>query len=241
MKLIKEINPENVLFLDIETVSQTHHFDELDGLGKLLWEKKSRTLIEKSEMTLEESWGSAGIYSEFGKIICVSVGQFRNFSSNRKFVIKSYFGHDESELLSDFSEMLKKHFNSSMNLLCAHNGKEFDFPYLARRMMICNLEIPAILDTSGKKPWEVSHIDTMELWKFGDRKSFTSLALLAHVFGIATPKDDIDGSQVGRVYYEENDIDRIERYCKKDVLTIAQVFLKFRLEELLNDASVEYV
>jgi DNA polymerase elongation subunit (family B) len=241
MKLIESLNPEDILFLDIETVSQFKNLEELDEAGQQFWEKKSKSLTDKSGLSPEETWPSAAIYAEFGKIICVSVGQFRRQNGARKLVLKSYFGDDEKQVLQSFAGMLSKHFSESRHLLCAHNGKEFDFPYLARRMMILGIKIPAILDTSGKKPWEVAHLDTMELWKFGDRKSYTSLALLAHVFNIPTPKDDIDGSQVGHVYYEEKNLHRIETYCKKDVLTIAQVFLRFRGEDLLREEEIEIV
>src|SRR4030095_4613428 len=126
-------------------------------------------------------------------------------------------------------------------LLCAHNGKEFDFPFLARRMVINQIPLPAVLDTPGKKPWEVNHLDTMELWKFGDYKSYTSLLLLATILGIPTPKDDINGSIVWKVYWQDKDLDRIVRYCQKDVLTVAQIMLRFKGEALLTDADIEIV
>ena len=137
--------------------------------------------------------------------------------------------------------MLQKFFSSGDKLLCAHNGKEFDFPFLARRMVILGIPLPDVLDTSGKKPWEVNHLDTMELWKFGDYKSYTSLLLLATILGIPTPKDDIDGSMVWEVYLKEKNLKRIVVYCQKDVLTVAQIIRRFKGEPLIHDDDVEIV
>jgi len=157
------------------------------------------------------------------------------------FRLTSFASHDENEILRDFASVLDNFCNSPQKLLCAHNGKEFDFPFLSRRMVIHGIPLPEVLNTPGKKPWEVNHLDTLELWKFGDYKSYTSLTLLAAVFGIPTPKDDIDGSQVGEVYWKENDLDRIRKYCEKDVLTIAQIMRKFRGEELILEADIEFI
>jgi DNA polymerase elongation subunit (family B) len=207
-----------------------------------LWTKKSERLSansnSQSEMVSPELlYSRAGIYSEFGKIICISVGAFLK----GEFRIKSFFGHDEKVLLTEFADLLNKRYNKPEHLLCAHNGKEFDFPYMARRMLVLGIPIPTILDLSGKKPWEVSHLDTMELWKFGDYKNYTSLDLLAAIFDIPTPKDDIDGSQVADVYYKENDLPRIVHYCTKDVLTVAQIFRRYRGEALIGESAVVVV
>ena len=126
-------------------------------------------------------------------------------------------------------------------MLCAHNGKEFDFPFLARRILVNELPLPAILDSAGKKPWETQYLDTMELWKFGDYKHYTSLELLAALFGIPTPKDDINGADIHRVYWEDHDLERIRIYCQKDVLTIARLFLKFQQQPGIEDEDVVYV
>jgi uncharacterized protein YprB with RNaseH-like and TPR domain len=238
MKQLEEIKKENILFLDIETVPCTPDFSGASPELRDFWEKKSRSLREKEEKSLEESWPSAGIYAEFGKIIVISAGFFALSEGKRVFRIKSFYGDDEKTLLESFAMMLNKHFNEARHLLCAHNGKEFDFPFIARRMLINGMRIPQILDASGKKPWEVKHLDTMELWKFGDWKSYTSVALLAYIFGIPTPKDDIDGSQVSKVYYEDKDLERIERYCRKDVITVAQLFLRFKGEALLEESEI---
>lgn len=236
--MLERLNLENVLFLDIETVPGYRHWNDVPERIKPLWEKKTYSLRGVEEESLEETWSKAGIYAEFGKIVCISVGFIRYSGSQKEFRMKSFYGEDEKIMLEEFAELLNRHFNEPQHLLCAHNGKEFDFPYIARRMLVNGVKIPNILDTAGKKPWEVNHLDTMELWKFGDRKSFTSVALLTAIFDIPTPKDDIDGSQVGTVYWEENDLERIELYCRKDVLAIAQIMMKFRGEDLIEEKNV---
>ncbi|MBL0315529.1 MAG: 3'-5' exonuclease [Flavobacteriales bacterium] len=231
--MLQNLKPEEVLFLDIETVSAHRTIKELSAYEQSLWEEKSRFTRERKQLSLDESYLEAGIHAEFGKIICISVGFFKSQKGSREFRTHSFFGHDEAKLLNEFADLLKKHGRKSFRLLCAHNGKEFDFPYIGRRMLINGIVLPDMLDLAGKKPWETPHLDTMELWKFGDYKHYTSLKLLAHIFGIPTPKDDIDGSQVHDVYYENNDLNRIEVYCRKDVVTVAQLFLAFRGEPLL--------
>jgi DNA polymerase elongation subunit (family B) len=239
--MLSSLDLSKVLFLDIETVPSFQNWDEVPERLKPLWEKKAATLRGAEEESVEESWSRAGIYAEFGKIVCISVGFLRGDGAAREFRTKSFFDHDEKRLLSEFAELLDQNYQSRDSLLCAHNGKEFDFPYIARRMLINGVEIPGILDTAGKKPWEVSHLDTMELWKFGDRKSFTSVALLTAIFDIPTPKDDIDGSQVGRVYWEESDLARIEEYCRKDVVAVVQILLKFRGQNILKDEEITHI
>ena len=235
--MLSKLNIQNVLFLDIETVPQHPNYDSLDETARKLWEHKAKTL-SKGEKTGDEIYQKAGIYAEFGKIVCISVGFITLNGNEREFRSRSFFGDDETKLLLDLADMLNTYFNKPQHLLCAHNGKEFDFPYIARRMIINSVKIPRILHISGLKPWEIQHLDTMELWKFGDWKSYTSISLLAHVLGISTPKDDIDGSDVARVYYEENDLGRIEKYCRKDTLTVAQVFLKMKGETLLSEGEI---
>lgn len=240
--MLKKIEIENVLFLDIETVPAFPDYSDLDQRMQILWNKKAERLTvftnQKDEMqSPEQLYCRAGIYAEFGKIICISVGAFKK----DEFRIKSFAGDNESKLLADFAELLNKYYYKVEHLLCAHNGKEFDFPFIARRMLVNGINIPAILDISGKKPWEVNHLDTMELWKFGDFKNYTSLELLAAIFNIPTPKDDIDGSQVAEVYYKEQNLQRIVNYCAKDVLTIAQIIRRFRNEPLIPDSAVVIV
>ncbi|WP_424492869.1 3'-5' exonuclease [Salinimicrobium sp. GXAS 041] len=234
--MVKKLDIKNLLFLDIETVPEFATFDDLSSEKKLLWEIKSQ-YQRKEDCSPEEFYERAGIWAEFGKIVCISVGYFAFQGEKRKFRLKSFSG-DEKKLLLEFRELLGTHFNKPQHLLCAHNGKEFDFPFLARRMLIHNIELPVKLDLFGKRPWEVPHLDTLELWKFGDHKHFTSLKLLTQVLGIPSPKDDIDGSEVRNVYYEQNDLKRIVTYCEKDVVAVAQILLKFRQEPLLQEEEI---
>lgn len=236
---LKQVQLENIVFLDIETVSAHRSFEDLNSDWQDLWKRKARNLL-KEQQTEADIYDQASIYAEFGKVICIGVGLIRRGKDGTQFRVKSYYGDDERTVLQEFANLLNKSFNGATYLLCAHNGKEFDFPYLARRMMVQGIVLPKLLDIQGKKPWEVPHLDTLELWKFGDRKSFTSLNLLAHLFEIPTPKDDIDGSMVGSVYWQDHDLDRIARYCCKDVLTLARVFLKFRGEKNISDEDVIY-
>jgi uncharacterized protein YprB with RNaseH-like and TPR domain len=239
--MINDIKLNNILFLDIETVSAYPAYDKLPDRMKDLWAKKIAYTIEKENLSVEDAYSKAGIYAEFGKIVCISVGFFFSKDGKWKFRIKSFSGDDETKLLSDFNKLLDNSFNSNEHFLCGHNGKEFDFPYIARRSLINRLKLPKLLDNAAKKPWEIRHLDTMELWKFGDYKHYTSLNLLTAIFDIPTPKDDIDGSEVGRVYWQENDLPRIVTYCQKDVLAVAQLFLRYTNRELVKEEDVEIV
>jgi hypothetical protein len=231
---------ENILFLDIETVPEEKDFSNLSKEVQELFALKTH-YQRKEDVTAEEFYERAGIWAEFGKIICISVGYFTNFKSeNRNFRVTSFFG-DEEQLLKDFKSLLENHFNKPQHLLCAHNGKEFDFPFIARRMIIHQIALPEKLNLFGKKPWEIPHIDTMELWKFGDYKHFTSLKLLTSILGIPSPKDDISGSEVATVYYNENNIKRIVTYCEKDTIAIAQLLLRFNNQPLINDLNIFHV
>ena len=235
--MLNDTELKRVLFLDVETVPLKADFNELSSEWQELWKKKMKTAIEREEKTAEELYNRAGIYSEFGKIVCISTGFFKDENANT-FRMKSFSGHDESKLLEDFSVLLD---SGTIESLCAHNGKEFDFPYIARRCLINGMNIPKLLDNAGKKPWEVNHYDTMELWKFGDFKSYTSLNLLAATFGIRSPKDDIDGSDVWRVYWQERDLERIKIYCQKDVATTAKLFLKFKHPGAATEFEIQYI
>jgi 3'-5' exonuclease len=237
--MIEKIRLENILFLDIETVPEHEHYNLLDDETQQLYALKTQ-YQRKDEVTAAEFYERAGIWAEFGKIICLSAGYFTFKSDIRHFRVTSFFGEEE-KILRDFSNLLNNHFSQPQHVMCGHNAKEFDFPFIARRMIINNLPIPNKLNLFGKKPWEVPHLDTMELWKFGDYKSFTSLKLLTKILGIPSPKGDIDGSQVGHVYHVEKDIDRIVTYCEKDVIATAQVFLRFRREPILVDDEVVHV
>ncbi|MDY7396179.1 3'-5' exonuclease [Aureibaculum sp. 2210JD6-5] len=237
--MLNKIKLENILFLDIETVPEVATFDELSELKKELFSKKTE-YHRKDEVSAEDFYERAGIWAEFGKVICISVGYFVNLEGNRNFRITSFSG-DEKQILIDFKDLLDNHFNKNVHLLCAHNGKEFDFPYIARRMIINSITLPEKLNLFGKKPWEVAHLDTLELWKFGDYKHYTSLNLLTNILGIPSPKQDIDGSQVAKVFYEENDIERIIKYCERDTLAVAQLLLRFNNLDLLNDDEIVVV
>jgi 3'-5' exonuclease len=205
-----------------------------------LWDKKSKQ-FRSADQEAKDVYERAGIYAEFGKIICISVGLIRE-KNPFIFRLKSFFGKDEKSLLSEFSSMISKFFRTNKEaLLCAHNGKEFDFPYIARRMIVNGLVIPEILDNAGKKPWEIKLLDTMDLWKFGDYKNYTSLDLLTSILGIPTPKDDIDGSMVADVFYNDDGIQRIVHYCEKDVLAIARVLLRFMNLPGIEEDKIESV
>jgi len=237
--VLEHIKLEDVLFLDIETVPQCSDFSQLDETTQSLWEHKSTSMC-KDGQTPESVYERAGIYAEFGKIICILVGfVYKQSDGQLAFRIKSCFGDDEHKLLTEFSETISRFASQHFNmLLCAHNGKEFDFPYIARRMLINGIKLPAALDIAGKKPWETSFIDTMEMWRFGDYKNYTSLKLLTHIFGIPSPKDDIDGSQVASVYWQEKNLLRIVSYCEKDVLSIAQLLLRYKGMKLIEAENV---
>jgi len=229
-------NLENILFLDIETVPEIAKYADLSQQKQELFAAKT-SYQRKDEITPEDFYERAGIWAEFGKIICISIGYFVNQEGKRQFRIKSLSG-DEKKLLTNFKELLNSHFNKPSQVLCAHNGKEFDFPYIARRMIINRIELPAKLNLFGKKPWEIPHLDTLELWKFGDYKHYTSLKLLTNILGVPSPKEDIEGSDVARVYYEENDLDKIVKYCERDTVAVAQLLLRFNNLELLAEDEI---
>ena len=234
--MLDTIQLDNILFLDIETVPETEHFSELDSDFQELFAHKTQ-YQRKDEVSPEEFYERAGIWAEFGKIVCISVGYFTQKSGERQFRVTTFQG-DEERLLLDFSNLINNHFNLPQHVMCGHNVKEFDFPFIARRMLIHGIKIPDKLNLMGKKPWEVPHLDTLELWKFGDYKHFTSLKLLTKVLGVPSPKDDIDGSEVANVFYKDKDIDRIATYCEKDVIAVAQIILKLRLQKLLTSDEI---
>jgi DNA polymerase elongation subunit (family B) len=234
--MLEQYDLNNLMVLDIETVPQYSSYDQLPEHMKKLWDHK--TQYQRKEETAEEFYERAGIWAEFGKIICISVGIFTK-SGAIGLRVKSFASHDEKELLIKFADLLRS--QPSNLILCAHNGKEFDFPYICRRMLINGVQMPPQLEISGKKPWEVNHLDTMELWKFGDYKSYTSLSLLTSIFDIPTPKDDIDGSMVGHVYWAENNLERIATYCQKDVIATAQLLRRYRGEELISDDYITLI
>lgn len=230
-----------VLFLDIETVPTVYRWNDLSPIMKAHWEQKTRFRQEQRDLSAEALYKEAGIFAEFGRIICIGVGIVRKDAAGTTLRATSFHGDDEKDVLLRFSDLLNKHYNTDDHWLCGHNGKEFDFPWIARRCVVNQVKLPRLLDIGGLKPWEVGHLDTMQLWKFGDHKAFTSLALLTDLLGIPTPKDDISGADVARVYYEEHDLERIARYCRKDVVATAQLYLRLRGEPLIPDGDITLV
>lgn len=240
--MLDKINVKKILFLDVETVPMAQEYNEIPEKFQELWAKKADRIRGEANTTAAELFFErAGIYSEFGKIVCISAGFFHGEANDLKFRCKAFYNDDETILLQDFAQLLNTSFNAPDNYLCGHNSREFDIPYIARRMVINRIPLPGIINLQGKKPWEVTHLDTMELWKFGDYKNYTSLALLAAVFDIPTPKDDIMGADVARVYWQEKDLQRIAVYCNKDVVTTARLFLKYSFQGDLIDENVESV
>lgn len=227
----------NILFLDIETVPQEKNWKNLPKETQILFEQKTQ-YQRRDDFTAEEFYERAGIWAEFGKIICISVAYFVDINDKKQLRVTSFFGDEEQIVLQDFKELLDKHFTKRNHILCAHNGKEFDFPFIARRMIIHQIELPKKMNLFGKKPWEVPHLDTLELWKFGDYKHYTSLKLLTSILGVPSPKDDIDGSEVAKVYYEEKNLERIVNYCEKDTIAVAQILLRFNNEKLINETDI---
>lgn len=224
--------------MDIETVPCSPSFEDLNITFQNLWTEKT-AWQRKEEYTPAEFYKlKAGVMAEFAKIICISVGYLFTKKNENHFRIKSFYGDDEKQIINDFNELLNSQFSKKQHQLCAHNGKEFDFPFIARRTLINGLKLPALLDIAGKKPWEVNHLDTLQLWKFGDYKHYTSLSLLTTIFNIPTPKDDIDGSMVNDVYWKDKDLKRIAVYCEKDVIALTQLFLRFRNEALIDTENI---
>ena len=221
---------ENIMFVDIETVSVVEEYAQLPERFQKLWDKKAGILNRRKDTDLPpEEWfpDQAGISAEFGKVVCISAGFIKYEDDRPTFRAKSYFGDDELQLLKDFGDALNKFMARPGRQLCAHNGKDFDFPFLGRRYLINGLPLPgAIGDIQNKKPWEIRVLDTMHLWKFGEFKSFASLDLLTACLGVPSPKD---------VYYKEKDVARIARYCEKDVLATAQVMLRFAREPIIEE------
>ncbi len=249
--MYENLDLTKVLFLDIETVSNVADYEQMPDPLRDLWKIKSRQILRKpaEEMTEEEAIAlypeRAGIFAEFGRIVCISVGIVVRDSKTRELSLrlKSFANDDEVELLRQFSELLEQYYNeTSRHFLCGHNLREFDVPYTCRRMVINQMPLPRLLDIAGKKPWETKHLlDTLEMWKFGDYKNYTSLKLLCALFEIPSPKDDIDGSDVGRVYWQEKDLERIALYCEKDVLAVVQLLLRYMRLPLLPTERIVHV
>jgi len=236
-----DVDPYKILFLDIETVPAVADYNQLDVTWKKLWEAKARRFRKEDESEADCYFNNAGIYAEFNKIVCISVGVLAKVEEGCTFRVKSFAGDDEHMILNDFAGLLSNQFNKPEHHLCGHNICEFDIPVICRRLLVNGIPLPSIIDTAGMKPWEVRHLDTMVLWRFGDFKNFTSLNLLATLFSIPTPKDDMDGRDVGRVYWHERNLERVVSYCQKDVITVARLFLKFLSLDLIRDENVVLV
>ena len=237
--MLENISINKILFLDVETVPVAPTFSELSEEFQSLWAEKTRWQRSEGQNPDEFYGVKAGVMAEFAKVICISVGYLYEKEGQHFFRIKSFYGDDEKAILEDLKLLLDEKFATPKHYLCAHNGKEFDYPFLCRRMLVNAIQLPKILEISGKKPWEVRHLDTMEMWKFGDYKHYTSIKLLAALFGIPTPKDDIDGSQVSKVYWQDKDLERIKNYCQKDTLTVAQILLKYMCKPILTEEQIE--
>jgi 3'-5' exonuclease len=240
--MIAKMPLENFLIIDIETVSAQKDFASLPENWKELWaDKVQRTVPEGS--SIEAYYPQrAGVMAEFAKVVCISIGYFKKEGKQHQFRAKSVYGHDEKELLEKFvSTVNQLEAVHSRWSFTGHNIKEFDIPFLCRRLLINGLPIPIYLDFQNMKPWETNMVDTFQYWRFGDYKNYTSLNLLAAALQIPSPKDDIDGSMVGKVYWEENDLDRIAAYCQRDIATVANIILRFKSLPLLKDNEIVYV
>ncbi len=234
-------NLRDILVIDIETASLFQDFGSMSERMQKQWERKSQFLRNEEDLTPEELYfDRAAIYAEFGKVITIAAGIFHYGEDGAvNLRVKAFSDDNEKRLLTDFKALLEDKFDSDRLRLCAHNGKEFDYPYICRRMLVNGIKIPNVLDIRNRKPWEIMHLDTMEMWKFGDRKSFTSLELLTALFDIKSSKDDIDGSQVNEVFYKEDGLDRISRYCQNDVVATAQLFLKLNEMPLIPEDNIK--
>ena len=241
METIK--NFKNTLFIDIETVSGSDNFSSISDRMKDFWVKKAKNLANPANISFEEMYFErAALYAEFGKIIVVGMGfLFVNKQGELSLKVKTIANADEKELLVEFIDFINKTYKSRELTLVAHNGKEFDFPYLCRRMLANRLEIPKSLQLQGKKPWEIIHQDTMEMWKFGDRRSYSSLELLAELMGIEGAKIDLSGDRVNHVFYKEMDLDRIAAYCGDDVIIVAQLYLRFHFLSIVEPQNIEKI
>jgi predicted PolB exonuclease-like 3'-5' exonuclease len=229
---------KDVLFLDIETVGCVDHYSKLSERLKIQWARKANFFKREELQTDEDLFHEkAGIYAEFGKIVVIAVGKYVVNDAGELGLRTKYFADDdEKKLLVDFKSMLEKLDGSTK--LCAHNGKEFDFPYLSRRMLVNGIGLPSLLDFAGRRPWEIPHLDTMELWKFGDYKHYTSLDLLAAIFNIPSSKGSMDGSMVNEAYYRQNALAKIAEYCVGDVVAVAQLYLKMKGMNLIEEKNI---
>lgn len=230
----------NLFLLDIETVPYHQNFSELSEEWQSLWIGKISKIMPENFSASDSYIEKAGILAEFGKIICISTGYFFE-NENREIClkIKSVYGHDEKQVLASFLQITDAVYKQNKNFhFTGHNIKEFDIPYICRRLLINQIPLPEYLQLHALKPWEVNMTDTMQWWKFGDYKNYISLNLLAKVLGIPTSKTDIDGSKVREVYYEEKNLPRIVEYCQRDVVVVGNIMLRFNNFSLLKEDQI---
>lgn len=234
--MLDKVQLDKVLFIDIETAPLFDRYSALTEEEKQFYSVKVPPVNE--EQSDDERYQRAGLFAEFGRIVCISIAYIRDTRIGKEIRLKSFYHSDEEVILKDFSSLLESHFSSPYHVICGHNIKGFDIPFICRRLMIHRLPIPAIINVIGKKPWEINHLDTMEIWKFGDFRSSASLALLCSVFGIKTPKEDISGADVAEVFHRDNDLPRIKRYCENDVVATVQLFLAMKGDNLVDEGSI---
>lgn len=235
--MFNSIPLSDMLFFDVETVSVERNFEALDEEGRQLWAHKTSYLQAQQGLEPAALYERAAIYAEFGKVVCISAGFLHGAGEQLQLRLKSFYGTDEAGLLREFASVVEQ-WGKRHAYLCGHNIREFDLPFLCRRMLVNQIPLPPLMDVSGAKPWEVRHLDTLQYWKFGDYKHYSSLRLLAWLFGIPGPKTDMDGSKVGQVYYEQGDVQRIARYCELDVITVVRLMQAMRGVPVLSDAQI---
>jgi hypothetical protein len=244
---MQQIRPEDLIIIDIETASSSSSFEGLSEEWKMLWADKVKHTLPEGIEAPEFYPLRAGVMAEFAKVVCISMAYF-NKEQNLRMRVKSFYGHDEKKILQEFVNTINKiESHNSKWCFAGHNIKEFDIPFICRRLLINNLPIPRYLDFQNMKPWETNIVDTFQYWRFGDYKNFTSLKLLAAAMGIPSPKDDIDGSMVGELYWNGTDAERtaalkrIAVYCQKDVITTGNIFLRFKNMAVVPIEDVDIV
>jgi len=245
---MQQIQPENLIIIDIETAPVSPAFDQLSEEWKILWEEKTQYSLPEGMSPAEFYPKRAGIMAEFARIVCISMAYFNKENHHLKLRVKSFYGFDEKEILQQFLLTINKIEAHNKNWCFAgHNIKEFDIPFICRRLLINHFPIPRYLDFQNMKPWETNIVDTFQYWRFGDYKNYTSLKLLAAAMGIPSPKDDIDGSMVGDFFWNgteeerKKNLQRIAVYCQKDVITTGNIFLRFKNIEPLKQEDIEIV
>lgn len=236
-------NFKNILFIDIETASGVNTYTTLTENMQKLWLRKARSLMNPLQKPLEDLYFErAALFPEFGRIISIGMGfLFYNKNKELSLKVKTISNKNEKDLLLEFNQFIESTYPSKELSLVAHNGKEFDFPYLCKRMLVHQLVIPKALQLQGKKPWEVVHQDTIEWWRFGDKKGYVSLELLAEIMGIGNVKTDLSGDKVNYTFYIEKDLEKIKKYCAEDVITLAQLFLRFNFIDYIQEKNIQRI